>query len=211
MVGIIPILAAAVIEENDLEHALTVGKQFADLLGREGLSDPAKLREAGVLRGEPGDQRLLLSLAGPDRLERLFGWLFDEGEFLSPHGLRALSAWHRDHPYELDVEGIRASVDYEPAESTTSMFGGNSNWRGPVWFPLNYLVDQRAGALPPVLRRRVHHRVPDRVGPSSSPWTRSPPTCPTGSSRSSPAARTAAGPASAGPSGCRTIRPGRTT
>ena len=102
--------------------------------------DPAKLRELGLLRGEPGNRRLLLSLAGPDRLERLLRWLFDEGEFLSPHGLRALSAWHREHPYELDVEGVSASVDYEPAESTTAMFGGNSNWRGPVWFPLNYLV-----------------------------------------------------------------------
>ena len=81
-----------------------------------------------------------MSLCGPDRLERLFAKLFDESEFLSPHGLRALSAYHREHPYELQVEGITASIDYEPAESTTSMFGGNSNWRGPVWFPLNYLL-----------------------------------------------------------------------
>jgi hypothetical protein len=66
--------------------------------------------------------------------------LFDEKEFLSPYGLRAISAFHRDTPYELDAEGIRASIDYEPAESTTAMFGGNSNWRGPLWFPLNYLV-----------------------------------------------------------------------
>ncbi len=140
MVGIIPALAAAVIEEKDLERALVVGKQFAGLLGREGLDDPAKLHELGLLRGEPGRQRLLLSLAGPARLERLLGWLFNGGEFLSPHGLRALSAWHRDYPYEFEIEGIRSSVDYEPAESTTAMFGGNSNWRGPVWFPLNYLV-----------------------------------------------------------------------
>jgi hypothetical protein len=140
MVGIIPALAAVVIDEHDLERALVLGKKFAGLLGQEGLSDTAKLRELGLLRGEPGNRRLLLSLAGPDRLERLLRWLFDEGEFLSPHGLRALSAWHREHPYELDVEGVSASVDYEPAESTTAMFGGNSNWRGPVWFPLNYLV-----------------------------------------------------------------------
>jgi hypothetical protein len=140
MVGIIPALAAVVIDEHDLERALVLGKKFAGLLGQEGLSDTAKLRELGLLRGEPGNRRLLLSLAGPDRLERLLRWLFDENEFLSPHGLRALSAWHRDHPYELDVEGVSASVDYEPAESTTAMFGGNSNWRGPVWFPLNYLV-----------------------------------------------------------------------
>jgi hypothetical protein len=140
MVGIIPALAAVVVEENDLRNALIVGKQFADLLGREGLADPDKLRERGALRGQPGDQRLLLSLCGPDRLERLLTKLFDEAEFLSPHGLRALSAYHREHPYVIDVEGVQASIDYEPAESTTAMFGGNSNWRGPIWFPLNYLM-----------------------------------------------------------------------
>jgi hypothetical protein len=92
------------------------------------------------MRGKPGTQRLLLSVVGVDRLEKLFIKLFDEGEFLSPYGLRALSAYHRDHPYELDVEGFSATIDYEPAESTTNMFGGNSNWRGPLWFPLNYLI-----------------------------------------------------------------------
>ena len=79
-------------------------------------------------------------MARPAQLERLFAKLFDESEFLSPHGLRALSAYHRDHPYQFDAEGYQASVDYEPAESTTSMFGGNSNWRGPIWMPVNYLV-----------------------------------------------------------------------
>ena len=140
MVGIIPALAAAVIDEEDLDRALTLGKNFAGFLEGEGLADPGKLRELGLLRGEPGSQRMLLSLAGPDRLERLLTRLFDESEFLSPHGLRALSAYHREYPYVIDVEGVRATIDYEPAESTTSMFGGNSNWRGPVWFPLNYLV-----------------------------------------------------------------------
>ena len=79
-------------------------------------------------------------LAGPDRLPRLLSRLFDENEFLSAHGLRSLSAYHRDHPYQIDVEGVHATIDYEPAESTTPMFGGNSNWRGPIWFPLNCLV-----------------------------------------------------------------------
>ncbi|MGD9527071.1 MAG: glucosidase, partial [Pseudonocardia sp.] len=83
---------------------------------------------------------MLLGVVGTDRLERIFAKLFDETEFLSPYGLRALSAHHREHPYVLDAPGIRAVIDYEPAESTTAMFGGNSNWRGPIWFPLNHLV-----------------------------------------------------------------------
>jgi Mannosylglycerate hydrolase MGH1-like glycoside hydrolase domain len=140
MVGVIPALAAFVLQEDDLRSSMMVGKQFADLLSQEGFDDPGKLRELGVLRGEPGQQRMLFSLAGPDRLERLLSKVFDESEFLSPHGLRALSAYHREHPYVIDVEGTQASVDYEPAESTTPMFGGNSNWRGPIWFPLNYLI-----------------------------------------------------------------------
>jgi mannosylglycerate hydrolase MGH1-like protein len=140
MVGIIPLLAAAVASESNLRQALIFGKRFADLLGREDLVDLDAMREQGTLRELAGEHRLLLSLAGPDRLARLLSRLFDESEFLSPHGLRALSAYHRSHPYVLSVEGVTASVDYEPAESTTPLFGGNSNWRGPVWFPLNYLV-----------------------------------------------------------------------
>jgi hypothetical protein len=140
MVGIIPLLAAVVVDEAALARAERVGKQFTRLLRAEGLSDRDRLTEAGLLQGRPGDQRLLLGVVRVNQLVRVFEKLFDESEFLSPHGLRALSAFHRAHPYELDVEGVRASIDYEPAESTTSMFGGNSNWRGPVWFPLNYLV-----------------------------------------------------------------------
>ena len=140
MVGIIPAMAAAVIGEDDMRQSFRLGKRFADFLVRHGLTDRQKMAERSLLRGEPGRQRLLLSLCGPERLERLFAKLFDESEFLSPHGLRALSAYHREHPYHLKVDGLVASVDYEPAESTTSMFGGNSNWRGPIWFPLNYLI-----------------------------------------------------------------------
>jgi hypothetical protein len=81
----------------------------------------------------------LLSVIHPDVLRRGLGQLFDEAAFLSPHGLRALSKRYEHAPYMLDgIDG--ASIDYEPAESTTTMFGGNSNWRGPVWMPVNYLV-----------------------------------------------------------------------
>ncbi len=140
MVGVIPILSSVVIDEKWLTRARAVGKQFARFIDEHGLADQVKLGEAGLIRGEPGHQRILLSVVGIDRLEKLLATLLDESEFLSPYGLRALSAYHREHPYQLDIEGIQATIDYEPAESTTAMFGGNSNWRGPIWFPLNYLV-----------------------------------------------------------------------
>jgi hypothetical protein len=140
MVGMIPVLAVAVLEQPALDRAMMLGKRFAAALERQGLADKGKLRELGLLRGEGADERLLLSIVGVHRLEKMLRVLFDENEFLSEHGLRALSRFHQDHPYELDVEGISATVDYEPAESTSNMFGGNSNWRGPVWFPLNYLL-----------------------------------------------------------------------
>ena len=140
MVSIIPVLAAAVIDEESVRWALAVGKRSAWYLERRGIHGPEDLAEQGLLRGEPGNRRLLVGVVGIDRLKRLFTRMFDEREFLSPYGLRSLSAYHRDYPYQLDVEGVRATIDYEPAESTTAMFGGNSNWRGPVWFPLNWLV-----------------------------------------------------------------------
>ena len=82
--------------------------------------------------------------------------LFDEEEFLSPYGLRAVSRYHVEHPFELELDGTPSTIDYEPAESTTGMFGGNSNWRGPVWFPVNYLVVSALAALRALLRRRLH-------------------------------------------------------
>jgi hypothetical protein len=140
MVGIIPLLASVVVPEDVLARAQTVGKRFAQLLESGGTSDLGSLEAEGLLRGEPGDRLLMLGVVGVDHLRKLFARLFDEEEFLSPHGLRALSKYHLDHPYEIDVEGFSATIDYEPAESTTSMFGGNSNWRGPIWFPLNFLL-----------------------------------------------------------------------
>ena len=143
MVGIIPLLAAAVIDEGVVARAQTVGKAFARLIDPEGnarLGELVGLQSRSGSAAPPGRERFLLSVVGEDHLRRLLATLFDEGEFLSPYGLRALSAYHREHPYRIDVEGYTATVDYEPAESTTAMFGGNSNWRGPIWFPLNYLM-----------------------------------------------------------------------
>jgi hypothetical protein len=140
IVAILPTLAMSAVDQGTIDLALVVGKRFAALLAEQQMPDFATMAGSGLLRGAPGNQRLLLSLAGPDRLRRLLSVLLDEAEFLSSRGLRALSAWHREHPYTVDVEGYQASIDYEPAESTTPLFGGNSNWRGPVWFPVNYLL-----------------------------------------------------------------------
>ena len=76
----------------------------------------------------------------PERLRRVLRWLLDETEFLSPYGVRALSAAHREHPFSVDLGGMTYTVEYDPGESTTGLFGGNSNWRGPIWFPVNYIV-----------------------------------------------------------------------
>jgi hypothetical protein len=81
-----------------------------------------------------------LSLVNRRQLKRVLARMLDESEFLSPYGVRALSRYHLDHPYEVHVNGQVNRVDYEPAESTGGVFGGNSNWRGPIWFPTNYLL-----------------------------------------------------------------------
>jgi hypothetical protein len=82
----------------------------------------------------------LLSVVDPARLSRIVTRMLSEEEFLSPHGLRAVSRHHRDAPFSIELAGVTDTVDYEPGESTSGLFGGNSNWRGPVWFPVNYLL-----------------------------------------------------------------------
>ena len=139
MVGILPLTAFAVIDEPVLQRAQTVGKRFSRMMAERNLGLERHAAEGHVV-GEPGNRRLLLGVVEVEHLLRIFTQLFDEGEFLSPYGLRALSRWHLEHPYHLDVDGMDATIDYEPAESTTAMFGGNSNWRGPIWFPVNYLL-----------------------------------------------------------------------
>jgi hypothetical protein len=82
----------------------------------------------------------LIGLVDKTRLERVLAKMLDESEFLSPYGLRSLSRYHDEHPLVLTLDGVEVRLDYEPAESTTALFGGNSNWRGPIWFPLNFLA-----------------------------------------------------------------------
>jgi len=84
--------------------------------------------------------RTIVSVVDAGRLRRILARLLDEDEFLSPYGIRSVSRWHEQHPYVVRVGDKEYEVSYQPAESTTAMFGGNSNWRGPVWFPMNVLL-----------------------------------------------------------------------
>ncbi|HWO09096.1 MAG TPA: glucosidase, partial [Polyangiaceae bacterium] len=84
-------------------------------------------------------ERTLLSFVQPDRLRRVLARVFDQNEFLSPHGIRSVSRAHLDPPYSVNIHGVSLTERYEPAESVVPIYGGNSNWRGPVWFPLNFL------------------------------------------------------------------------
>src|SRR5256886_13089166 len=91
-----------------------------------------EFREHVEVATKPGvGPRRLLSIVSQAQLPRVLRFMLDEAEFLSPHGIRAVSRYHKDHPYVLDVNGMEHRVDYEPAESTSGLFGGNSNWRGP--------------------------------------------------------------------------------
>ena len=91
-------------------------------------------------RLDDGERVGLLSVVSPERLPRLLAPVLDEAEFLSPHGLRSLSRRHLEHPVTVELDGVTSTISYEPAESRSRLFGGNSNWRGPVWFPTNFLI-----------------------------------------------------------------------
>src|SRR5262249_42683282 len=137
LVGLVPLFAVQVLEQENVSGL----PQFERRM-RWFLTNRPDLRDQFVRQqGADGQsRRLLLSLVSGDRLRRVLRYMLDESEFLSPHGVRALSRYHRDHPYVLRMAGMENRVSYEPAESTTGLFGGNSNWRGPVWFPMNFLL-----------------------------------------------------------------------
>jgi hypothetical protein len=132
MTGLIPLCAVAVAPASVSDRLPEFRTRVAEFL------EARPEYRASVQRT---DRAIMLAVVGEDRLPRVLERLADETEFLSPHGLRSLSAIYRDHPFEFWGSGqVAATVDYEPAESTTDMYGGNSNWRGPIWFPVNYLV-----------------------------------------------------------------------
>jgi hypothetical protein len=137
--GAVPLFSSAVLRSPDGERGVVLRRRLARILQREDTS-AQNLEALGRLRRHGTTEELLASIVTPDQLRRTLAELFDEKSFLSPYGLRSLSKRYDDHPYGIAVDGATYSVDYEPAESTTPMYGGNSNWRGPVWMPMNYLA-----------------------------------------------------------------------
>ena len=146
MVGIIPLFACGILEDDVLARLPGFRKRFQwfidnrpDLAHHIVSGNFSRGTQAERTDGEPIGGHLL-SIASRERLVRALRYVLDENEFLSPHGVRSLSRFHADHPFVLDTMGVTYSVEYAPGESVSGMFGGNSNWRGPVWLPLNYLL-----------------------------------------------------------------------
>ena len=136
MVGLIPLFAVETLEPEIVERLPGFKRRMQWFIDNH--SDIREHIET-TQRSARGVRRLL-SLVSRQRLKRVLERMLDESEFLSSYGVRALSRFHADHPYEVAVNGHLSRVEYEPAESTTGFFGGNSNWRGPIWFPVNYLL-----------------------------------------------------------------------
>jgi hypothetical protein len=138
MVGLLPLCATTVIEKWQRERIPGAMAKVSERLRRM-----PELLESIHPTG-PGHlgvaERGILALANPERLHRILAKMLDENEFLGPHGIRSLSKFHQQHPYVFHVHGQEYRVDYLPAESNTGMFGGNSNWRGPVWMPVNVMI-----------------------------------------------------------------------
>ena len=139
LVGIIPLLAAEVLEQEVIEKLPGFRKRMRWFLdNRKDLSQHiAYMEKKGA---DAHHAHRLLAIPSRERLVRVLRYVLDENEFLSPYGIRSLSRAYKDHPYTMQFDGTEHAIAYEPAESRSGLFGGNSNWRGPVWFPINYLL-----------------------------------------------------------------------
>ena len=141
MVGLVPLLAAEVLEERTIARLPGFARRMRWFLEhRRDLAQHIAYMQCDN-EEHPGEHgRRLLAIPSRDRLTRVLRYMLDESEFLSPFGVRSLSRVHRENPFVYRVGDREFRVDYTPAESTTALFGGNSNWRGPIWFPLNFLL-----------------------------------------------------------------------
>lgn len=138
MVGLLPLIAVEVLEREYLERLPGFMRRMQWFLdNRRDLATQISYMES---LADGSHDRLLLAIPTRERLERVLRYALDEREFLSPYGFRSLSQIHRDHPYVFSVDGHEYRVTYMSGESGDDLFGGNSNWRGPVWFPTNYLL-----------------------------------------------------------------------
>jgi hypothetical protein len=136
MVGLIPLFAVETLERDILDQLTGFNRRLEWFIdNRQDLA-----RNVACMRTHGANGRRLLSIAGPDQLRSVLRFMLDEQEFLSPFGIRAVSRVHKEHPFVMRLNGSEYRVDYEPGESTTGLFGGNSNWRGPIWYPVNYLL-----------------------------------------------------------------------
>jgi hypothetical protein len=136
MIGLIPLFAVSTLEASTLER-LHDFRQRMDWF----LANRSDLTRNVASMDVPGEgARRLFSIVDAGQLRQILATMLDEREFLSPYGVRALSLVHKDRPYLFELDGRQYTVAYEPGESTNTLFGGNSNWRGPVWFPVNYLL-----------------------------------------------------------------------
>jgi len=166
MVGLIPLFAVEILEPDIVDALPGFKRRMQWFLDNR----PELSQNVCTQHLEDGRERRLLSIVGQQRLPRVLNVMLDEEEFLSPYGVRSLSKRHRGEPYVLHLDGEVHRVDYEPAESSTYMFGGNSNWRGPVWFPVNFLLIESL--------QRFHHffgdglrvKFPARSGRAVSLW-----------------------------------------
>ncbi|HYZ15383.1 MAG TPA: hypothetical protein VE591_03235 [Candidatus Acidoferrum sp.] len=136
LVGLIPLLAIEVLEPETLEALPDFTRRLEWFIDNR----PDLKAAVACMRTEGLAERRMLAIVGTDRLRRVLRTMLDPDEFLGEHGIRAISRYHRDHSYGMTVDGVEHRVSYEPAESSSGLFGGNSNWRGPVWFPINYLL-----------------------------------------------------------------------
>jgi hypothetical protein len=136
VVGLLPLAATSILSSVTLNRLPEVAGRLRWFLSNK----PEYADALSARRISGGQQQRLLSAVGPDQLMRILARMLDPAEFLSPYGLRTLSRAHLAKPFTISLAGNQFTVGYEPAESTTGMFGGNSNWRGPVWFPVNHLI-----------------------------------------------------------------------
>jgi hypothetical protein len=150
MVGLIPLFAVETLESEVLDRLPGFKRRLEWFVDNR----PDLTQDIACMKTHGLGERRLLSVANEEQLRDILRYMLDEKEFLSPYGIRALSRFHKDQPYTLNVMGIEHRVDYEPGESVTGIFGGNSNWRGPIWFPLNFLLVESL--------QKFHHYLGDR-------------------------------------------------